>query len=84
VHLLQEPAPGRYRFHAHDGLAHARYLLGEDAAARQHWQQALAILTSLGSEGTEDPDVSTTSIRAHLRRLEEPAGGADEVHGLNR
>jgi hypothetical protein len=44
----------------------------------------LAILTRLGSEGTEDPEVSAASIREQLRRLDEPDGDSDGLSGMNR
>jgi tetratricopeptide (TPR) repeat protein len=56
---------------AHDGIAHAQYALARPEQARWHWQRALSILAALGSERTEDMEVTTTVIRAHLERLEE-------------
>jgi tetratricopeptide (TPR) repeat protein/transcriptional regulator with XRE-family HTH domain len=61
---------------AHDGLADAELALGRPGHSRRHWERALSILTSLGSERTVEKDVTTVSIRAHLARLTaDPSGG---------
>jgi tetratricopeptide (TPR) repeat protein/transcriptional regulator with XRE-family HTH domain len=65
---LQQPAD---QARAHDGLAHAHRTLDHREHARQHWQQALDILTSLGTDHTEEANVTVTSIREHLAA---PAG----------
>jgi tetratricopeptide (TPR) repeat protein len=70
---LGQPAD---RANAHDGLAHAHHALGRHGAARDHWRQALDILTGLGAENTTDGEVSTAAIRARLSELpEEHTGG---------
>jgi len=56
---------------AHDGLAHAHHALNQHDQARQHWQQALDILTSLGTDYTEEPEASVPNIRAHLANLDQ-------------
>lgn len=60
---LRQPAD---QARAHDGLAHVHRVLNQTERAREHWQQALNILTSLGTSYTEDLEASTTAIRAHL------------------
>jgi tetratricopeptide (TPR) repeat protein len=54
---------------AHDGLAHAHHAMGGHEHARQQWQHALDILTSLGTDHTEDIEASVPNIRAHLTNL---------------
>jgi tetratricopeptide (TPR) repeat protein/transcriptional regulator with XRE-family HTH domain len=56
---------------AHDGLAHGELALDRPEQARRHWQRALSILTDLGLEKTMEKDVTATSIRAHLARLDD-------------
>jgi len=51
---------------AHDGLAHANHALNQHHRARQHWQHALDILGSLGTEHTEDVEATVSKIHAHL------------------
>ena len=53
---------------AHDGLAHAYDALGDAEKARSHWQLALDILTQLGTEHTEEAQVSVPNLRAQLTR----------------
>jgi hypothetical protein len=55
---------------AHDGLAQAHHTLKQPAQARVHWHRALEILTSLGTDNTEDLEASGSSIRAHLANLD--------------
>lgn len=55
---------------ARDGLAHAHHALGQHEQARQHWQHALDILTRLGTDRTEEIQVTVPSIRAHLTNLD--------------
>ncbi|MDX3111532.1 tetratricopeptide repeat protein, partial [Nonomuraea angiospora] len=52
---------------AHDGLAHAHAALGDPDQAAHHWTRALAILTSLGIDRTDESGVDVETIRAHLR-----------------
>lgn len=47
---------------AHDGFARTHLALGHEDPARQHWQAALNILTTLGLERTYDPQVATEAI----------------------
>ena len=56
---------------AHDGLAHAHHALNAYDRARRHWQNALDILTSLGTDHTEDHEASVSSIRTHLTNLDQ-------------
>jgi hypothetical protein len=51
---------------AHDGLAHAHHALDQYKHAREHWQDALGILTDLGIDHTDDEEANTAAIRAHL------------------
>ncbi|GIH02799.1 hypothetical protein Rhe02_08660 [Rhizocola hellebori] len=55
---------------AHDGLAHAHHALNDHDRARRHWQHALDILTSLGTDHTEDIETSVPNIRAQLTKLD--------------
>ena len=55
---------------AHDGLAHAHHALGAPNQARHHWEAALDLLTSIGTDHTEELDVTTAAIRAHLHDLD--------------
>jgi DNA-binding SARP family transcriptional activator/Tfp pilus assembly protein PilF len=59
---------------AHDGLARTHHALGHHHRARHHWQAALQILTNRHIDHTYDPDVSTTTIRAHLTGLDGAPG----------
>jgi tetratricopeptide (TPR) repeat protein len=52
-----------------DGLAHAHHALANHDQARQHWQHALDLLTSSGTDHTEEPETSVPTIRAHLTNL---------------
>jgi Tfp pilus assembly protein PilF len=54
------------RARAHDGLAHASQTLGQHDHARQHWQAALEILTALDTDHTEDPEMTTSTLRERL------------------
>lgn len=56
---------------AHDGLAHALHALGDTTHGRRHWHAALDILTNLNLnlDHTDEPNVTTATIHAHLRRL---------------
>jgi tetratricopeptide (TPR) repeat protein/transcriptional regulator with XRE-family HTH domain len=56
------------RARAEDGLGQACAVLGDPAEARQHWQTALAILTEVGVDHTDDPEASRSAITAKLRR----------------
>jgi len=65
---------------AHDGLAHAHHTLNQHDQARNHWQQALDILTSLGTDHTEDIEASVPNIRAHLTSLDQqPATATEQI-----
>ncbi|TDD12325.1 helix-turn-helix domain-containing protein [Nonomuraea deserti] len=72
---------------AHDGLAHAHAMLGRDDQAHRHWAEALTILTTLGTDHTDERGVDAESIRTHLARLglrptsRGPAGGASGSAG---
>jgi hypothetical protein len=59
---------------AHDGLAHAHLAMGNSEQARHDWQAALDLLTSMRADHTEDPEVTTTAIRAHLDTLDNHVG----------
>ena len=63
---------------AHDGLAHAHHALNHHDQARRHWQHALDILTSLGTDHTEELEASVPNIRAHLTNLG-PRGGREHA-----
>jgi tetratricopeptide (TPR) repeat protein len=63
---------------AHDGLAHAHHTLNQHDQARQHWQHALNILTSLGTDHTEEPEASVPGIRARLTNLSQTAEPATQ------
>jgi tetratricopeptide (TPR) repeat protein len=67
---LEQPAD---QARAHDGLAHAHLALGNPSQARHDWQTALHLLTSIGTDHTEEPDVTTMAIRAHLHDLDNPS-----------
>ena len=54
------------RARAHDGLASAYHAGRQPDRARHHWRCALDILTDLDSDHTEEPEVSASTIRAHL------------------
>jgi tetratricopeptide (TPR) repeat protein len=56
---------------AHDGVAHAHHARNHHDRARRHWQHALNILTSLGTDHTEDIEASVPNIRAHLTNLDQ-------------
>jgi tetratricopeptide (TPR) repeat protein/transcriptional regulator with XRE-family HTH domain len=60
---LQQPTD---RARAHDGLARAYQDLRRPQRARHHWRLALEILNGLGTDSTEDDDVTVHTIRAHL------------------
>ncbi|HEX5121474.1 MAG TPA: tetratricopeptide repeat protein [Pseudonocardiaceae bacterium] len=62
VDLDQPPDQAR----AHDGLAHTHQALDHPAEAHHHWQAALDLLTTIGTDNTEEPGVTTSAIRAHL------------------
>jgi Tfp pilus assembly protein PilF len=52
---LADQLGARYeRARAHDGLAHTYLVTGELIQARQHWQQALSVYTSLGFPESEN------------------------------
>ncbi|MEV0804000.1 tetratricopeptide repeat protein [Kribbella sp. NPDC050281] len=51
---------------AEDGLGAAYAVLGDPARARQHWQTALALLTELGVDHTDDPEASREAITEKL------------------
>ena len=53
-----------------DGLAHIHRVLGRAGPARDHWQQALRILGSLGIEAADDVDAA--DIRTQLAALNRP------------
>jgi tetratricopeptide (TPR) repeat protein len=55
----------------YDGLAHAHRALGQPERARECWRRALEILAELGTSHTDEPDVTTTVIRAHLQDLDQ-------------
>ncbi|WP_162908172.1 tetratricopeptide repeat protein [Allorhizocola rhizosphaerae] len=55
-----------YQARAHDGLAHVYHATGQYEQARQHWQHALNILTSVGTDYTDDLEANVPNIRAHL------------------
>jgi tetratricopeptide (TPR) repeat protein len=57
---------------AHQGLARAYHALGSRDLAREHWQQALEILTRLGIAEIEV--VSTDEVRANLAALDDQHG----------
>ncbi|HEX5402600.1 MAG TPA: tetratricopeptide repeat protein [Pseudonocardiaceae bacterium] len=63
---LDQPAD---QARAHDGLARCRQALGDLDQARDHWVAALELLTGIGTDHTEDPDITTSTIRAHLQDL---------------
>lgn len=54
---------------AHDGLARTHLALGNDGQARDHWRAALRLLASIGTDHTEEPDVTTAAIRTRLLDL---------------
>lgn len=58
---------------AHNGLAQAQLALNQPGPARRHWHTALEILTSIGTDHTEDGEATTPAIRAHLAGLDRPA-----------
>lgn len=60
---LEQPAD---QSRAHDGLAHAHQDLGRPDRARQHWQQALDLLTSLGIDHTQEAQVNVRTLHTHL------------------
>jgi tetratricopeptide (TPR) repeat protein len=55
---------------AHDGLARIHRSSGADAAARDHWQTALDLLTRHGIDHTWDPQVTTALLRSRLGELD--------------
>ncbi|MGH3680997.1 MAG: hypothetical protein ACRDT2_12215 [Natronosporangium sp.] len=46
--------------------------MNQSAPARQHWQQALDILTRLGIDYTDDEEATVPTISAHLAEAPEP------------
>jgi DNA-binding SARP family transcriptional activator/tetratricopeptide (TPR) repeat protein len=60
---LDQPAD---QARAHDGLALAHLALTDPNQAYKHWSAALELLTTIGIDHTEEPDVTTETIRAHL------------------
>jgi tetratricopeptide (TPR) repeat protein len=70
LQLAMELAQPEDRARAHDGLAIAYHALTDDGRAREHWQCALEILISLGTDHTDELQTSVPNIRAHLARLE--------------
>jgi hypothetical protein len=66
THLGQSDDQAR----AHDALAHTYRALGRRELASHHWGQALAILTHLGVNHTDDPQTTTSAIREHLADIE--------------
>lgn len=55
---------------ARDGLAQTLHALGDHTRSRRHWHAALDILTGLDLDHTDEPDVTTATIQAHLRALD--------------
>jgi tetratricopeptide (TPR) repeat protein len=55
---------------AHDGLAHTHHAISQRELARRHRQAALDILATHGIDRTEDPQVTTTALRAHVTNLD--------------
>jgi DNA-binding SARP family transcriptional activator/tetratricopeptide (TPR) repeat protein len=49
-----------------DGMAYALAHLGQRAAARHHWQRALDLLAGIGTDYTDDDQVSAVTIGANL------------------
>ena len=64
---LDQPAD---QARAHDGLADTHHALGDADQARYHWQAALDLLISIGTDHTEEPDLTTATIRTHLHDLD--------------
>jgi tetratricopeptide (TPR) repeat protein/transcriptional regulator with XRE-family HTH domain len=69
AHLLAERLPVRADLaRAEDCLGDTYAILGDPAQARQHWQTALALLTEIGVDHTDDPETNREQITAKLRR----------------
>jgi hypothetical protein len=69
AHLLAERLPVRADLaRAEDCLGDTYAILGEPAQARQHWQTALALLTEIGVDHTDDPETNREEITTKLRR----------------
>jgi DNA-binding SARP family transcriptional activator/tetratricopeptide (TPR) repeat protein len=75
VHLDQPTDQAR----AHDGLAHTHQARGNTSQAHHHWHTALHLLTTAGTDHTDEPNVTTTAIRAHLLKLNNHTA-TDEDH----
>ena len=58
---------------AEDGLAHAELAQGNPGQVRHHWQAALDLLSRLAVNHTEEPEVTITTVRAHLRTVDNPS-----------
>jgi tetratricopeptide (TPR) repeat protein len=59
---------------AHDGLARAYHAKGQHEQARLHWQHALDILTTLGTDHTEDLEANVPHIREQIANLNHQDG----------
>ncbi len=58
---------------AHDGLAHIHLAQDDPGQARHHWQAALQLLTKMGTDHTDEPGVTSATVRGHLLDLDNPA-----------
>ncbi|SEG89497.1 Predicted ATPase [Nonomuraea solani] len=67
--VLAELSDASDQARAQDGIAYAYAALGQHDQAHHHWSQALTILTSLGTDLTEERGVDVQSIRSHLAKL---------------
>ncbi|GAA4475397.1 BTAD domain-containing putative transcriptional regulator [Phytohabitans houttuyneae] len=54
---------------AHDGLASAHSALNLHEQARRHWEDALAILTRLGVDHTDEEETTVPAIRGRLGQV---------------
>ncbi|MEN3360604.1 MAG: hypothetical protein V7637_4586 [Mycobacteriales bacterium] len=87
LRIAEELAQAADQARAHDGLAHTHHTLGHHDQALHHWHRALAILTALDIDQTEEPKVNTAAIRAHLSggaRLTRTSRGAASSRSPDR
>lgn len=57
--------------------AHTHLPWASPGQARHSWQAALHLLTSIGTDHTEDPDVTTRRSERLLQHRAPPANGTD-------
>jgi tetratricopeptide (TPR) repeat protein len=73
LHLALDLDQPQDQARALDGLAHAHLATANSDEAHRDWQAALHLLLRLGNDHTEDPEVTTRTIRARLHALDNPS-----------